>query len=475
MRIASIVFTPLAALSPDTEYVMTVAGTVADTSGTPLGNPVTLTFTTGTTSTGTGTGLTPVAPTGTVSPFSLLLSSPANNAVNVTSTSEVLDFSEPVDPSSASSAITLIGPNSAVVPASVSVSGSMVTITPSAALAASTTYTLQAAASLASTTGLTLGTAQNITFETAAPAGRYVGEAFVMDTLNQIEVTDTNTLNRLATITGLDAFNVASYEAGQIGFKLNAAVTKLYYVNAAGGVTVVDLVNNVKLTTISACLAAAPDLILSPAGDKVFVSCTSTGTVKVISTATNAVIATLPVGVAPGTLAINPAGTELWVTDLVQDKLYAVNTTTGAIIATLSNIDPSPAPTFNPAGTLVYVQSTAANTINVISATAHTVANTITTSGPVTGALAVDPAGSTLYTVVSGALNAVNTITNLVSNVLSSILPAAHSALPINGSGSTGFLQSALSTAIPVYDMATMTQTGSIPVNGGAVAMAVSQ
>ena len=479
----AILFDPTASLAANKPYTLTVTTDVADTSGHHLPAAVSVSFTTGSAANGTG-GATGLLPTGgsssggtaPVSQFSLLLTSPANNAVNTPiSEHPTLAFSEPVDATSASADITLTGPNSVAVPASIAVAGSMVTVTPNAALANSTTYTLTASPALASSTGVALGTAQSISFQTAAPPGRYVGKAFVMDALSQIEVTDTNTLNHLATITGLDAFNMLAYDAGQIGFKLNAAADKLYYVNALGGVTVVDLVNNVKLATIPACLTAAPDLILSPAGDKVFVSCSSTATVKVISTATNAVIASVPVGLAPGTLAINPAGTELWVTDLVLNDLYVVNTTTGAIVSTLNNIAPQPAPTFNPAGTLVYVQSTAANTISVVNAATHTVASSVTTSGPVTGALALDPTGTILYTVVNGVLNLVNTVTNLLSDVLSLILPAPHAAMPINGSGSTGFLQSALSTAIPVYDMATMTQTGTIAVNGGAVAMTITK
>src|SRR5204862_4011269 len=57
--------------------------------------------------------------------------------------------------------------------------------------------------------------------------------------------------------------------------------------------------------------------------------------VSVIDTATNTVVATIPVGVAPNGIAITPDGTRAYVTDDGSDTVSVIDTTTNTVIGTI--------------------------------------------------------------------------------------------------------------------------------------------
>ncbi|MBP8296110.1 MAG: hypothetical protein KAX84_08380, partial [Burkholderiales bacterium] len=117
---------------------------------------------------------------------------------------------------------------------------------------------------------------------------------------------------------------------------------------------------------------------LAHAGPFAFVTNKDSNNVSVIDLATNAVVATVPVGVAPMGVAINPAGTRAYVANWSSTSLSVINTATNTVIATV-NFDIYAQPVgvaVNPAGTFVYVVTNAyyGNQVHVIDTLTNSVA-----------------------------------------------------------------------------------------------------
>src|SRR5512134_2631710 len=70
----------------------------------------------------------------------------------------------------------------------------------------------------------------------------------------------------------------------------------------------------------------ANPIVLSPDGGHVYVANTTSGTVSVIDTGTNGVVANVPVGLEPVGLAVRPDGLEVWVSNHVSDTVSVIDT-----------------------------------------------------------------------------------------------------------------------------------------------------
>ena len=62
---------------------------------------------------------------------------------------------------------------------------------------------------------------------------------------------------------------------------------------------------------------------------------TNASTVSVINTATNTVVATIPVGINPTGVAVTPDGTRAYVTNAFSDNVSVINTATNTVVATI--------------------------------------------------------------------------------------------------------------------------------------------
>jgi YVTN family beta-propeller protein len=73
----------------------------------------------------------------------------------------------------------------------------------------------------------------------------------------------------------------------------------------------------------------------SPDGSKVYVTEGGAQSVSVIATATNTVIATIPVGHGPFGVAITPDGSKVYVTNNDSKNVSVIATATNSLIATI--------------------------------------------------------------------------------------------------------------------------------------------
>ena len=139
-----------------------------------------------------------------------------------------------------------------------------------------------------------------------------------------------------------------------------------------------------------------------------------------IDTATNTVVATVPVESQPHGIAVNPAGTFVYVTNNTSNTVSVIDAATNAVVATVP-VGTSPVSVaVNPAGSVVYVTNGVDNTVSVIDPTTNTVSTTVTVgTGP--QGVAVNPPGTFVY-VVNGSDNTVSVI-NAFTNAVVATLP----------------------------------------------------
>ncbi len=105
------------------------------------------------------------------------------------------------------------------------------------------------------------------------------------------------------------------------------------------------------------------------------------GTVSVIDTETNTVIATIPVGNGAKGILLNADGTRAYVTNYDDDSVSVIDTADKTVVATILSVGDGPwGLTFNRDGSALYVSNNLADTMSAISTTSHEVFATIALS-----------------------------------------------------------------------------------------------
>jgi YVTN family beta-propeller protein len=99
-------------------------------------------------------------------------------------------------------------------------------------------------------------------------------------------------------------------------------------------------------------------------------------TVSVLDTATNTVVATIPVEGVPWGVAITPDGTRAYVTNL-GSTVAVIDTATNIVVATVPVGAGSQGVAVTPEGAYVYVTNAVSNTVSVVETATNTVIATV--------------------------------------------------------------------------------------------------
>jgi YVTN family beta-propeller protein len=152
-------------------------------------------------------------------------------------------------------------------------------------------------------------------------------------------------------------------------------------------VSVIDLATDAVIATIPLG-AAANEVAITPDGIRAYVTTGSAGLVKVIDTdptspTYNTVITTVTIGGFPQAVVISPDGALAYVTDFARASVSAIDTSSNAVIAIIPVGHGPNGVVFSPDGTLAYVVNFSADlTLSVIDTASSTVINTITFPRP---------------------------------------------------------------------------------------------
>jgi gliding motility-associated-like protein len=143
-------------------------------------------------------------------------------------------------------------------------------------------------------------------------------------------------------------------------------------------------------------------------GSKVYVANSTSGTVSVINTATNTVIANIAMD-SPIGIAISPDGKTLYVTNFQANTVSVVDASTDVVTANI-NVGKDPQGiSISPDGSKVYVANIGSNTVSVINTVNNAVTATIAVASNPNG-LCVSPDGDRVY----AGSSVINTATNTV-------------------------------------------------------------
>jgi YVTN family beta-propeller protein len=251
-----------------------------------------------------------------------------------------------------------------------------------------------------------------------------------------------------------------------------ANLKRAYVVNLFDGtVSVIDTTNNTVVARIAVGNAAS-DAAVAPDGKHVYVV-TGFGTVSVIDTSTNAVTATIPVGGQTEFLAVAPDGHHVYATDTISNTVSVIATASNTVTAKITvGLDPHGV-AVTPDSARVYVANEADNTVSVIDAATNTVLTTVPVgSNPID--IAITPNGQHAY-VTNFSGNTVSVIATATNTVIATIpVGASPLGLAITPDGKHVYVTNTDGNTISVIDTSTNTVTAAVVVGNRPIDVAVT-
>ncbi|HEU4508850.1 MAG TPA: beta-propeller fold lactonase family protein [Pyrinomonadaceae bacterium] len=155
---------------------------------------------------------------------------------------------------------------------------------------------------------------------------------------------------------------------------------------------------------------------------RAYVTNNNDDTVSVIDTATNSVIATVPVGASPAGVAVTPNGRFAYVTNQLGNSVSVISALSNTVVATIPVQSFPKAIAMHHSGAFAYVTTSGSN-ISVIDTATNTVVNSISVTFPVD--LALSPTADLGYVTHSSVVNGVTVINTATNSVVTNIpLPA---------------------------------------------------
>jgi YVTN family beta-propeller protein len=287
-----------------------------------------------------------------------------------------------------------------------------------------------------------------------------------------ISVIDTSTNTVRATIPASRPFGVA----------VNGTGTRVF-VTAAGSVLVIDTAENAVIAAIPTASYGGGGIVLDDSGTRAYVgNGGDPGVVSVIDTGTNTIVGTLTAGRQPGGIAISGDGTQLYLgntfDDIEQHHCFAfrdmcpltvsvLDIASNTVTATIANVGANLHQiVVTPDGTRAYVTTKTQREMDQVGlAVIDTATNTVIAKIPIQGgtfAVAVNNTGSAVYAV--GATDVF--VVDAASNEVVATIPVgggAHSGIAVTPSGTRVYVTNlGFNSAEPGTVSAIDTETNSV-------------
>jgi YVTN family beta-propeller protein len=298
------------------------------------------------------------------------------------------------------------------------------------------------------------------------PTDAIVGEPFAPAI--QIEVRDANG-NVVSTAS--DAVTLA-LGANPGGATLSGTVT----VNASGGIASFnDLAidkggSGYTLTATVGSLASATSTTFDVRYRAAYVTNFTSNDVSVVATASNTVVATVPVGTSPFGVAITPDGAFAYVTLIDSHAVSVIETMTNTVVATISVGTNPQGVAITPDGAFAYVANAGANTVSVIQTSTNTVVATVPV-GNFPASVAITPDGAFAY--VANVRDNVSVIETASNTVVATVSVGLESrGVAITPDGAFAYVTNATSSTVSVIETASNTVVTTVSVGGGALGVA---
>jgi YVTN family beta-propeller protein len=235
----------------------------------------------------------------------------------------------------------------------------------------------------------------------------------------------------------------------------------LYVANTLSGtVSIIDTASNSVIATSGLPWGGPSRIIFLPDGTRGYVTNSFSASVSVIDTTTFGVIALIGVGNFPQGLAITPDGAFIYVANLDSGTVSVISTTSNAVVATLELGGGPQGVAITPDGTRVYVTNQTFDSVSLIDIATNTVIATVMV-GDFPIELAITPDGSFVYVATAGS--GVSVIDTTSNTVVAAVEVAVAHAVAISPDGTRAYVTSQLNS-VAVIDTATNTVVASVPV-----------
>jgi YVTN family beta-propeller protein len=281
--------------------------------------------------------------------------------------------------------------------------------------------------------------------------------------------------------------NIASFTATNSGsLPVTATVTVTpstigggfaYITNAGsnGGINDVSVINTATNTVMATIPVGSypTGVSVSPDGTKVYVVNDWSNDVSVINTATNTVMASVAVGSSPFGVSVSPDGTKVYVTNSLSNSVSVINTATNTEMATVA-VGSSPlGVSVSPDGTKVYVTNSNSNSVSVINAATNTVMGTVAVNSYPIG-VSVSPDGTKVY-VTNQNSNTVSVL-NTATNTIMATVPVGSTpkGISVSPDGTKVYVANGGSNSVSVINTATNTVMATVVVGSYPIGISVS-
>ncbi|MBZ5493950.1 MAG: YncE family protein [Acidobacteriia bacterium] len=253
--------------------------------------------------------------------------------------------------------------------------------------------------------------------------------------------------------------------------------TRAYVSNSLGGtVSVIDTASNTVIATISVGRFLGPAAV-TPDGKSVYVP--GAVEVAVISTATNSVVSRIPTPAHATAVAITPDGTRAYAVGT--NNVVVIDTATNTVLQSIgvsSSVSFFPAPiiAITPGGDTVYVGGGNSPVVQAIATASNTVVATIPIPGSFVfvGGLAITPDGSRVY--VSNGFDAVSIIDTATNTLEPSPIQVGQfsAGVAVTPDGASVYVANQGSNNVSVISTATNTVVATVPAGFSPFAIAIA-
>jgi YVTN family beta-propeller protein len=253
-----------------------------------------------------------------------------------------------------------------------------------------------------------------------------------------------------------------------------------YISNVVGTVSVIATASNTPTATLSLPNSTPFGVAVAPTGSVVYVTNFLADTVSVIDTATNMVVATIPVGTTPLGVAVTADNSRVYVVNLgvnsnAPGTVSVIDTATNTVVNTYT-VGHSPyGVAVAPTGETGYVTSGDNNSVYLIP-TNIVAGNVIIPVGLDPAGIAVTSDGSKVYVANQGSsdVSVIDTATNKVTATVTDSSFSDPIGIAVTPDGSKVYVSNNYTNIVSVIDTGTNKVTGTVTVGNNPIGVAVT-
>jgi YVTN family beta-propeller protein len=241
--------------------------------------------------------------------------------------------------------------------------------------------------------------------------------------------------------------------------------------SGVGDIAAFTTTNNTATAITSTVRVTPVSGVLSPAN--AYVTNTSSNTVSVINTSTNAVVNTIAVGSGPQGVSVSPDGSRVYIANFSSNTVSVINTSTNTVVATIGVGSSPTGVVVSPDGSRVYAANRYSDNVSVINTSTNTVVATVgVAANP--GGVSVSPDGSRLYVTNRGS-NSVSVINTSTNTIVATIGVGAYPlGISMSPDGSRLYITSRDANSVSVINTSTNTVVATVAVGTQPVCLSVS-